>query len=408
MSQDPADAPLIAEVVEDLAEDAAAKAAAEAALAAKDIDPDDPLLDTDIQRIAAEVTEDQPYGKPGPPTSRWSPYRVGLFGGLGVFTAYGAVKLLAAVQSVLVLLLISGFLAVGLNPVVEFLERGGLRRSRAVAIVLVGVLIAFAGFLFAIVPPIVDQTRQFIEEAPGYLDRANQNSTIKDLDERFHFIQQSKDFLESPGLATSALGGVLGVGKVVFSAVFSAITVLTLTLYFMSSLNNMKAAALRAVPRTRRARVAVLADDILGRIGGYVGGALVISAIAGITSFILLLSFGVPYPVALALVVLVTDLIPVIGATIGAVIVTSVAFTEGASVGIPIAIFYLAYQQIENYVLYPRIMKRSVDVSPAVTIVAVLVGAALMGVVGALLAIPIAAAIQLVLSEVFVPRQETH
>jgi predicted PurR-regulated permease PerM len=198
------------------------------------------------------------------------------------------------------------------------------------------------------------------------------------------------------------------VGKVVFGAVFSAITVLTLTLYFMSSLNSMKAAALRAVPRSRRARVAVLADDILGRIGGYVGGALTIAAIAGVTSFVVLLSFGVPYPVALALVVLFTDLIPVVGATLGAIVVTAVAFTEGPHVGIPIAIFYLVYQQVENYVLYPRIMKRSVDVSPAVTIVAVLIGATLMGIVGALLAIPIAAAIQLIMVEVFVPRQEQH
>jgi predicted PurR-regulated permease PerM len=204
------------------------------------------------------------------------------------------------------------------------------------------------------------------------------------------------------------VGGVLGLGKVVFSAIFSAITVLTLTLYFMSSLPSMKAAAYRAVPRSRRARVGLLADDILERVGGYVAGALTIAAIAGVSSAILLVATGVDYPVALALVVMVTDLVPVIGATLGAVIVSAVAFTHDVKTGVIVAVFYLVYQQVENYVLYPRIMKRSVDVSPAVTIVAVLFGGALMGIVGALLAIPTAAAVQLVLTEVFVPRQDAN
>ncbi|MCW2599851.1 MAG: family transporter [Frankiales bacterium] len=375
---------------------------------ANDIQPDDPLLDTAVRRIAAEASEEQPYGKPGPPTSRWSPYRMGLFGGLGVLTAYGLVQALTVVHSVLVLLLISGFLAVGLNPAVEYFERRGISRGRAVGLVLVVVLLTFTGFLFAIVPPIIEQTGQFVKEAPTYLDDLNRNATVKDLDNRFHIISQAKSFIESPNLAASAVGGVLGVGKVVFGAIFSALTVLTLTLYFMSSLPSMKAAAYRAVPRSRRARVGLLADDILERVGGYVAGALTIAACAGVSSFIVLLITGVPYPVALALVVMVTDLIPVIGATLGAVVVSGVAFTQDLRTGIIVAVFYVVYQQVENYLLYPRIMKRSVDVSPAVTIVAVLIGGSLLGIVGALLAIPTAAAIQLILVEVVVPRQDAH
>jgi len=412
MSQDPSDAELISDVVEDMAEVAVAKVQAEAsldaALAAEGVDPDDPLVDTAIQRIAAEVTEHQPYGVPGPPTSKYSPFRLGFFGGLGVLTAYLALQAIAAVRPILVLLLISGFLAVGLNPAVEFFMRKGLPRGRAVGIVLVTVLLAFVGFLFAIVPPIAEQTSGLIDDAPRYLDELRENNTVREFDERFHVITQAKEFVSSPDLAASAVGGVLGVGKVLFSAVFSAITVLTLTLYFMSSLPKMKAAAARAVPRSRRARVGLLMDDIMDRVGGYVAGALTISLIAGVTSFILLLALGVPYPVTLALVVMLTDLVPVVGATIGAVIITAISFTHDTKTGIIVAIFYLAYQQVENYLLYPRIMKRSVDVSPAVTIVAVLIGAALMGIVGALLAIPIAAAIQLILVQVLVPRQDLH
>lgn len=370
------------------------------------VHPDDPLLDTAVRRLVAGADEENPFGQPGPPTNRWSPFRIGFFGGLGVLTAYGMVQALSAVRSVLILLLISGFLAVGLNPAVEALERRGLTRSRAVGVVLVFVLLAFTGFLFAIVPPIIDQTTQFVDQAPQYLQDLRKNSAVRNLDNRFHVLTKAEEFIQSPDLAASAFGGVLGVGRVVFSAVFSAITVLTLTLYFMSSLPAMKNAAYRAVPRSRRARVGLMADDILGRVGGYVAGALSIAACAGVTSFVLLKVVGMPYPVALALVVTVTDLLPVIGATIGAVIVSGVAFTEDVRTGLVVAAFYLVYQQVENYLLYPRIMKRSVDVSPAVTIVAVLVGASLLGVVGALLAIPIAAAIQLILIEVVVPRQE--
>ncbi|MGZ6793036.1 MAG: AI-2E family transporter, partial [Mycobacteriales bacterium] len=286
--------------------------------------------------------------------------------------------------------------------------RRGVRRGRAVGIVLVVVLLAFAGFLVAIVPPIVDQTQSFVDQAPHYLSDLKKNPTVKDLDDRFHVIRQATAFVESPNLAANAFGGVLGVGKVVLGAVFSAITVLTLTLYFMSSLPSMKQAAYRAVPRSRRARVGLLADDILERVGGYVAGALTIALCAGVSSYVVLLLVGVPYPVALALVVMITDLVPVIGATIGAVVVSAVAFTEDLRSGLVVAVFYLVYQQLENYVLYPRIMKRSVDVSPAVTIVAVLLGGGLLGIVGALLAIPTAAAVQLVLAEVVVPRQDQH
>lgn len=384
----------------------AREAARGAAEAASHVPPDDPLLDTAVRKIEAQATDDQPYGVPGPPTSRRSPFRLGFFGGLGFLTAYGLVHALAAIQSVLILLLISGFLAVGLNPAVEFFERRGVSRGRAVGLVLVLVLLGFTGFLLAVVPPIIDQTQQFVKEAPTYLDDLLRNKTVRDLDNRFHVIKQANDFLKSPNLAANAFGGVLGVGRIVLGAVFSAITVLTLTLYFMSSLPAMKAAAYRAVPRSRRARVGLLADDILERVGGYVAGALTIAACAGVSSFVVLLATGMPYPVALALVVMLTDLVPVIGATIGAVVVSGVAFTQSLQSGLIVAIFYVVYQQVENYVLYPHIMKRSVDVSPAVTIVAVLVGGSLLGIVGALLAIPTAAAIQLVMVEVVAPRQD--
>ena len=334
-------------------------------------------------------------------------FRIGLLGALGVFTAYLLLNALVAVRSVLVLLVVSAFLAVGLNPLVELLERRlHLTRGRAVMIVLAGVLLAFVGFLLAVVPPIVEQTQALVKNGPEYLDHLLRNRTIRRVDAQSHVIERTKAALQSPALAASLFGGVLGVGKVVFGAIFSTLTVLTLTLYFMSSLPAMKKAAYRVIPASRRARVTPLAADILERVGGYVAGALGIALCAGLSSFVVLLILRVPSPVALALVVMLTDLVPVIGATIGAVVVSAVAFAHDVRVGIVVAVFYLVYQQLENYVLYPRIMKRSVDVSPAVTIIAVLLGGSLMGILGALLAIPTAAAVQLVMIEVVLPHQE--
>ena len=388
------------------ARDDAATVAAAAVAYAEEVPNDDPLLETAVRRLEAQVSEDAPYGVPGPPVSTRSPFRIGFTAALGVALAYGLVHALITIRSVLVLLLIAAFLAVGLNPAVEFFQRRGLRRGRAVAVVLVLVLLVFAGVLYAIVPPIVEQSQQFATQAPQYLKDLERNRTVASLDRRFHFLKQLTATVKSPATVNQAFGGVLGVGKVVFSAVFSTLTVLTLMLYFMSSLPTMKHSALRALPRSRRARVGLLLDDILERIGSYVAGCLTIAACAGALTFVVLEVTGVPYPLALTLVVVVTDLVPVIGATIGAVAVTLAAFTVSAPVGVGVGLYYLAYQQVENFLIYPRIMQRSVDVSPAATIVAVLVGGSLLGVLGALLAIPIAAAVQLVMLEVIIPRQD--
>ena len=386
---------------------AAAQLATQAVVEAEAVaGPHDPVLDSALRRIEAQVSEDAPYGVPGPPMSHRSPFRIAFNAALGVALAYLLVRAVVAVQSVLILLLVSVFLAIGLNPAVEWFERRGIRRSRAVGIVLVVVLLLFAGFALAIVPPIIDQGQQLINQAPDYLRQLQHNRQVARLDQQFHLLKQGQDYLNNGNIGVSAFGGVLGVGKFVFNALFTSITVLTLTLYFMANLPGMKRSAYRAVPRSRRARVGILSDDILERVGGYVLGCLTIAAVAGTTSFIVLLLLGVPYPLPLALVVAFTDLIPVIGATVGAAVVTLVAFLVSVPVGIGIGAFYLVYQQFENFVLYPRIMKRSVDVSPATTVVAILIGGSLLGIIGALLAIPIAAAVQLVMQEVVLPRQE--
>ncbi len=383
------------------------EAASVAVTAAELIADDDPLLDTAVRRVAAQADDDNPFGLRGRPMNHRSPFRVGFAAALGVALAYGVVQSLIAVRSVLVLLLIAAFLAIGLNPAVEAIERRGMRRSGAVGIVLLAVLAFFVGFGFAVVPPIVDQVGELADKAPDYVAQLQNNSRVVSLDQRFGFLDRINDYVNHPENAgTKLFGGVLGVSKVVFGAFFSTLTVLILTLYFLSNLPGLKAGAYRAVPRSRRPRVGLLTDEILERVGGYVGGALLIAGLAGTTTFVFLVVLGIPYPLALAMLVAITDLIPLIGATIGAALVTLVGFFVSVQVGLIAAAYYIAYQQIENYVIYPKVMKRSVDVSPVATVIAVLVGGSLLGVLGALLAIPIAAAAQLILREVFIPKQE--
>ena len=384
---------------------AAGRGAVEAAAAV--LPADDPVLDTAVRNIEARVDGDNPYGRPGRPMSSRSPFRVAFTAALGVALAYGLVTALIAVQGVLVLLLTAAFLAIGLAPLVDKLESRRVKRGRAVGIVLLGVLLFFVGFGFAVVPPIVEQTQHLIEQSPGYVQQLQSNERIAALDERFGLLERAEQAVGDPArLGTAAAGGVLGVGRVVLGFTFNTLTLLILTLYFLSSLPSIKANAYRLVPRSRRARVGLLTDEILTRVGGYVAGAVIIAGIASVLTFLLLLTLGVDSPVALALLVFLTGLIPLIGASIGAVVITVVALFTSVQAGIIVAVYYLLYQQLENYLLYPRIMKRSVDVSPAATVVAVLIGGSLLGVLGALLAIPIAAAVQLVLNEVVSPRQD--
>ncbi|HEX8002672.1 MAG TPA: AI-2E family transporter [Mycobacteriales bacterium] len=384
---------------------AAAQRAGEAAVAAaEEVEPDDPLLDTAIRQIEAGATDDQPFGEPGDPIGERSPFRIAFTASLGVLAAVLLAKAVVLVRDVIVLIVISGFLAIGLNPAVEFLQRRRMRRSVAVAAVIGAVLLFFGGFVAAAVPPVARQATELQENVPDYARRARENATFRDLDEQFHIVDKiTKAVNENAG---AAAGSALSVARGVLNVVFKTLTVLILTLYFLSSYPNIKRGAYRLIPRSRRARAGLIADEILSRVGGYVLGNLATSVVAGVCAFVFFILADVPYPVALAMLVAIFDLIPLVGATIAAVVCTAVAFFVSVQVGIISTVYFLLYQQVENFVVVPRVMKKTVDISPLATIVAALIGGTLLGVIGALLAIPVAAAIQLVGSEVVYPRQD--
>jgi predicted PurR-regulated permease PerM len=361
-----------------------------------DTDPDEDGRDADL-------------GRPGPRLDRHSPFYIGFFGGLGFVLAGWLFGQLERVGGVLILIVVSLFIAAGLNPSVEWFQRRGLRRSLAVTMVIVLFLCGVALFLWAIVPVITKQVAEITDNAPEWFDQLQRNRQVQELDDQFDIIDKVRDYVQDGKFATGVFGGVLGVSLRVLGALANAFVIIVLTLYFLSSLETTKKALYGLAPASRRERVGKLGDRVIESVGGYVAGAFVVAICAGVSSLIFLFVVGLgEYAVALAFVVTLLDVIPMIGATIGAVVVSAIGFATDWKIGVACVIFYLIYQQLENYVLYPRVMSRSVDIPGAVTVIAALVGAALLGVVGALLAIPTAAAILLITREVFIRRQDAR
>jgi predicted PurR-regulated permease PerM len=395
-----------AEAAAEEAEETAEEAAEEAEEAVELVAPlTDPAVDTGVRRIEAQVDADNPWGRPGARITRNHPFVIGFLATLGVALAAALVEAVIIARQVLVLILVAAFLAVGLDPAVRWLVRRGFRRSIAVLVITVAALGFFGGFVAAVVPPIAKQSTQLVKKAPDYAKKLDSNETFHRIDQRYHIVDNLEKRAKT-GISVDALGGVFGVSKAILGIVASTLTVIILTIYFLANLPGIKRVLYRAVPRTRRARIGLLTDEVLNRVGGYVLGNLATSLVAGAATFIWLIAWGVPYPVALAMFIAITDLIPLVGATIGAIGVTLVALFHGVGVGIATFAFYMAYQQFENYILQPRVMKKAVDVAPVVTIVAALLGAAMLGILGALIAVPIAAGIQLIITEVLFPRQD--
>ena len=338
---------------------------------------------------------------------RWPTRRI--FGasftaGTAVVLAYVVLRAIGGVAGELILLVLALVIALGLDPMVSWLVRRGWRRSAGVGAVTVGFLLLVVGIFALIIPPIVTQVEELARALPGLLTQLqDRSSTLGRLNARYHLLDSLRSTLTGGGRGVS-LGGVLNIGLAVFGTLTAAITVVVLTVYFLANLPTIRQVAYRMFPASRRARARELGDEISARVGGYVLGNLLTSAIAGLGTFVFLEIVQVPYAVALGVLVAVLDLIPVIGSTIGGILVTLVALTVSTTVAIASLVFYIAYRLLEDYLLVPRVMNRAVNVPPVLTIVALIIGGALLGIVGAFLAIPAAAAVQLLVTRVVWPR----
>jgi predicted PurR-regulated permease PerM len=326
----------------------------------------------------------------------WPPVTYWMKVAAGVLLVIGAARVLVAIGDVLVLVVISLILAFGFQPAVTWLEGRGLSRGQAVALGLVAGVVVGGLFLALVVPDVIRQVTELIQTAPEYFERATrQSGFVADLNERFDLESQLQD------IGGELPGTVLGLVGSFAALVFNSLTVLVLTIYFTVNLPRMRTGAARLLGRTDRREFHQIYDEAIRRVGGYVLGNLLVSIIAGITSFIFLLVIGVPFAAALAFFVALTDLIPTIGAIIGAVAASAVAAFVGLPQLIATVAFFVVYQQVENYVIQPRVMGKTVEISAPLVILAVLIGGALLGVVGALLAIPTAAIVKILFRQLY-------
>jgi predicted PurR-regulated permease PerM len=321
----------------------------------------------------------------------------------GVAVMAGLVEMIVTVRDVLVLIGLALFLAIGLEPAVSAMSRRKIPRWAAVTIALIAGLAVVGGFLAAAVPPLARQATQFLTQAPTMLPRAfGHNSLLGQLNERLHLQPRLLQILNGDG--SGLVNGLLGAGQVMFSALSSTLIVIVLTVYFLVDMPRIRANLYRLVPHSRRPRAILLGDEIFAKVGGYVLGNLLISLIAGVLTFIAVLLAGLPYPLLLSIFVALLDLVPVIGSTVAGGVVCLVALSVSLTACATVTAFFVVYRLVEDYLLIPRIIGRVVKVPALVTVVAVLVGGALLGIVGALVAIPVAASVLLLAREVLFPR----
>jgi predicted PurR-regulated permease PerM len=369
-----------------------------------------PKITSKLLRRKVSKVANEDFGTAGKPVNTSHPFYFGFMVTIGALLALTMLQALASASAVFILIIISIFLAAGLNPAVLFFQNRGLNRGASVGAVMASVLLFVAAFIAIAVPPLIDQGNQLLDNAPALIKDLNNNAFINDLNNKYGVIdslQTKIDSLIKDGqFAITAFGGVIGVGKAVVSGLVSTITILVLTLYFLASLPQVINIGLRFVPATRRDRVSKLTNAIVARIGSFVGGQAIIAALAATFILIMGLIVGMPYPGPLAMVVLICGFIPLVGHFIGMSIVTVVSLTDSLTTAAIALGAYILYVQIENYVITPRIMRKSLAIPGLVTIIAALLGASLLGLVGGLLAVPIAAAVLLILDEVVFPRAD--
>lgn len=338
---------------------------------------------------------------------RFSPRSVLLVIGLVLGTLL-VLRTLSVLRDLVIWLLVALFLAMALNPAVEWVQRRGIRRrGLAVAVVFSGALLVGVGIAATFVPTLVREVNDFANAVPGYVhDLTKGQGKLGFLERKYQIVEKIQDAIKKSGVAglLGLTGTALSVTKSIFNAIVAAITITFLTLFMLLEGPAWIARGTALLPERSRPRWQRVGRDIYRAVGGYVTGNLAISVIAGAGATIALLILGVPYAVALGLVVGVFDLIPLAGATIAAIVVSTVGFLHTTTAGIVLVVYFVVYQQIENQIIQPVVYGRTVRLSPLAVLVSVLAGAKLAGIVGALGAIPIAAALQVVVLDLLAQR----
>jgi predicted PurR-regulated permease PerM len=318
-----------------------------------------------------------------------------------VIAVWALIAILSIAREVITWILIAIFLALAMNQGVDLLMRRGVkRRGMAVAITYLGVLGAIAAVGATFVPILIDQVNEFVDKVPEYVeDLTKGEGKLGFLQEQYQIVDKIKAAIREGGAERifGLSGTAISITKSVLTIIAAVVTIAFLTLFMLLEGPAWLERFYSLMPERSQPRWRRLGNEMYRTVGGYVTGNLFISVIAGISYTIVMLIMGVPFAIALGLVVAILDLVPMVGATLATVIVGTVAFFDSIAAGIVIVVFAIIYQQIENHLLQPLVYGRTVKLSPLAVLIAVLVGASLAGVLGALAAIPIAGAIQVLI-----------
>lgn len=352
------------------------------------------------------------FGHPGPRMSAQHPLYVGFMGTVGVGVALLVYWIGSNTTQLLLWIVAALFIALGLDPVVRWLEGKKFPRAAGIVISVSTLTLAVAGFFATLIPTIVSQVTQIVQQAPRWIQDFIDSDFFRGLDNQFgvreRITQELEKFVNNPEAMGGIFGGVVGFGTTVANGLFGTLIVLVLSLYFLAALPAMKKWGYRLAPRSRRVRVEALSEEITASVGNYVIGQAVVALLNATFAFIVMSIVGVPFAVLLAFVVALLAFIPLVGGLIAGVIVTLIALTAGWQTAVVYAICYFAYLQFEAYFISPRVMQKAVAVPGAVAVISVIAGGSLLGVLGALIAIPTAAAIMLLVKEIFIVRQDKH
>jgi predicted PurR-regulated permease PerM len=345
------------------------------------------------------------------PTKITNSFQVGLLGGLGVLTALVIGSMVATIANIITYVFAAIFIALGLDPVVNFFERRKFKRPLAITTVVVIFFGIVGGLIWAVTPSLVRETAHFIQQAPVLLGGITQIDWVIKLDDQFGgaistALNSTGTFLGDSKNWPSMLGGVVKVGLSIFNGFFAGLTIVILSIYFMASLESFKEWVYKLVRARSRDNFISISEQISNSVGRYVMGQVTIASINAILAFIMMTIAQIPFALLLAFIAFVLALIPLVGSITGAIIISLVALSVSPVTALAVAIYYVFYMQIEAYVVSPRVMRKAVDVPGAVVVVSALVGGALLGVLGALVAIPVAASIILIIRQVWMPRQD--
>jgi predicted PurR-regulated permease PerM len=341
-----------------------------------------------------------------------SAFQLGLFGGLGVLTALVIGGAVATLANVITYIFAAIFLALGLDPLVSSLEKLKLPRPLAVLTVIVSLLGFLALMVWALAPALITQSTNFLATAPALLQDITKIPLVVSLDEQLggavgSALANAGSFLGDSSNWPSLVGGVVQVGISLFNGAFGFLIIVVLTVFFLASLEGLKESLTKLVPASKRERYTKISQQVSVSVGRYVIGQVSVAALNATLAFVAMSIVGLPFALVLAFIVFLLAIIPLVGSVSGAALVVMVAVAVNPTSAIVLAIYFLIYLQIEAYVVSPRVMKVAVSVPAPIVVIAALSGGALLGILGALVAIPFAASVIFIVREIFIPRQNS-